>query len=209
MAVLSSHVLVIIGFQLSSLRRAGFDAKQHVTRWLLAAALCFVAASTLQAQAPARENEVKATLLFNFCHFVQWPAKAFADDSTPFVIGILGRDPFGKFIDDLVKGEETHGRPIQVRRFSRVEEITTAHLLYVSLSEQGRVRHIIPALGGRPLLSVGEASEPGFARFGGMVEFTTDRGNIKIRINLDEARNAGLVISTKLLRLSELARTQN
>ncbi len=196
-------------FRPSSLRRTRFGAKHCFPLWLLAAAWCFVAATPSQAQAPARENQVKATLLFNFCHFVEWPAHAFANDSTPFVIGILGRDPFGRFIDDLVKGEKTHGRPIEVRRFRRVEEVTDVHLLYVGPSEQGRVRGIIAALKGRPLLSVGEASEPGFARFGGIVEFTTDRGNIKLRINLDEARNAGLVVSAKLLQLSEVARPQN
>jgi hypothetical protein len=200
---LSSPAFVILRIPHSS----GWGEKRSFLL-LFAAVWCVLAAPIVRAQT-AREHEVKATLLFNFCHFVEWPARAFSNDSAPFVIGILGRDPFGRFLDELVKGEKTHGRPIEVRRFGRIEEITEVHLLYVSASEQGRVRGNIALLKGRPLLTVGEDEDPGFARWGGMVEFTRERGNLKLRINLDEARKAGLVISAKLLRLSEVARTQN
>lgn len=180
-----------------------------LSHWLLVALLSILGTPAFAAQPPARESEVKATLLFNFCHFVEWPAVAFADKSAPFVIGILGRDPFGRIIDDLVKGEKTHGRSIEVRRFSRLEEMTEVHLLYVSPSEQTRIRGIIAELRGRPLLITGEEAEPGFTRFGGMIEFTTHGRNLKLRINLEEARTAGLAISARLLRLAEVTRTQN
>ena len=87
--------------------------------------------------------------------------------------------------------------------------MTEVHLLYVSPSEQTRVRGIIAALRGRPLLLTGEEAKPGFTRFGGMIEFTTDGQNLKLRINLDEARKAGLAISARLLRLAEVTRTQD
>ena len=184
-------------------------APRRIGHWLLAAIFLVLVVPALPAAVPARESEVKATLLFNFCHFVEWPAGAFADSSAPFVIGILGRDPFGRFIDDLVKGEKSHGRSIEVRRFARLEEMTEVHLLYVSPSEQTRIRGIIAALRGRPLLLTGEEAKPGFTRFGGMIEFTTDGQNLKLRINLDEARKAGLAISARLLRLAEVTRTQD
>jgi hypothetical protein len=49
---------------------------------------------------------------------------------------------------------------------------------------------------------VGETD--GFARRGGMVRFLTDKGKIKLRINLDTARAANLTISSKLLRASDV-----
>lgn len=159
---------------------------------------------SLLAQPPARENEVKATLLFNFCHFVQWPDTAFPATSTPFVIAILGEDPFGRFLDSLVVNERSHGRPIEVRRFSRLEEITGVQILYVSRSEQARARSVVAALRGNAVLTVGEDTEPAFTQAGGLVGFFIEGGNIKIRINLDETRESGLNISSKLLRLAKL-----
>jgi hypothetical protein len=176
---------------------------------LFAAGLALFANGTLRAQPAVRDIEVKATLLFNFCHFVQWPDAAFPDQAAPFVIAILGRDPFGKFLDELVAGEKTHGRRIVVQRVSRVEEMVQAHLVYVSPTEQTRMRRLIAALRGRPVLTVGEEIGEGFTQLGGLIGFSTEDRNIKIRINLDEARAVGLSISAKLLRLAKVTRTQN
>src|SRR5437867_1187382 len=61
---------------------------------------------TLSAQtAPPKEYQVKAVFLFNFAQFVEWPPAAFADDKSPIVIGILGDDPFGAYLDEVVRAE--------------------------------------------------------------------------------------------------------
>lgn len=171
--------------------------------------LGLIAGGNLRAQPVVRDVEVKATLLFNFCHFVQWPEAAFPDAAAPFVIAILGRDPFGKFLDDLVAGEETHGRPIVVRRAARVEELVSAHLVYVSASEQAHIRRVVTALRGKPILTVGDEVGSGYTALGGLIGFSMERGNVKLRINLDEARAVGLNISAKLLRVATVTSTQN
>jgi hypothetical protein len=194
---------------------AGSDVRQRAPMlWsgllpLLIAAFGILWGGRLCAQPAVRDTEVKATLLFNFCHFVQWPDTAFGDPAAPFVIAILGRDPFGKFLDELVADEKAHGRRIQVLRVSRVEDIAHAHMVYVGASEQTRVRRVVGALRGRPILSVGEEVGDGFTRAGGLVGFATVKGNVRIWINLDEARAAGLSISAKLLRLAVMTTTQN
>ena len=50
----------------------------------------------------ARENDLKAVFLFNFTQFVEWPDTTFSDPTAPFVIGVLGEDPFGKSLNDVV-----------------------------------------------------------------------------------------------------------
>jgi hypothetical protein len=191
----------------------GVCGERSVRRaWLLPVfmmGLLLIAGANLRAQPAVRDVEVKATLLFNFCHFAQWPDVAFPDATAPFVIAILGRDPFGKFLDDLVVGEQTHGRRIVVRHASRVEELVSAHLVYVSASEQAQVRRVVAALRGKPILTVGEEIGAGYTALGGLIGFSTERGNIKIRINLDAARAVGLSISAKLLRVATVTRTQN
>src|SRR6185295_17077931 len=63
----------------------------------------------IAAPAPS-EYQVKAVFLFNFTQFVDWPAQSFADARAPFVIGVLGRDPFGSALDEAVRGETVNGR---------------------------------------------------------------------------------------------------
>jgi hypothetical protein len=164
----------------------------------------------MAAQPAAREYDVKAALLFNFCHFVEWPPHAFAADSNaPFVIGILGTDPFGPFLAELVKSERAHNRPIEVRRFATIEEAAGTHLLFIGQAEQARLNSILTSLKNKPTLTVGEAADRSFVRQGGMIAFVTDRGNVKLRINPEAARSAGLVINSKLLRLAEIVSTEN
>jgi hypothetical protein len=47
----------------------------------------------------------------------------------------------------------------------------------------------------------------GFSRRGGMIRFMTDRNRIRLRINLEAARDAHLTLSSKLLRPAQIVRT--
>src|SRR5881296_4365446 len=67
--------------------------------------------------AAAGEYQVKAVFLFNFAQFVEWPPQAFADPRTPLIIGVLGEDPFGAFLDDTVRNEMVNNRPLAVQRY--------------------------------------------------------------------------------------------
>ncbi len=161
-------------------------------------------ASVLLAQGePDREHRVKAVFLFNFAQFVVWPDSVFPDSSAPLVVGILGDDPFNAYLDDVVRGEKVNNRPIQVRRFHKIEDVKECQVLFVSPSEAMRMEAILGYLKQKHVLTVGE-SEP-FFRHGGMVDFVTDGGKIRLRINLEEVQGAGLSVSSKLLRLAEVS----
>src|SRR5881296_3853751 len=70
----------------------------------------------LQAQrAPVAEYQIKAVFLFNFAQFVDWPTNAFSEAQAPLVIGVLGEDPFGVYLDETVRGEKVNNRPVAVQ----------------------------------------------------------------------------------------------
>src|SRR3954453_11961890 len=99
------------------------------------AALALLAAGTAAAQTVrASASEVQAVFLFNFAQFVEWPAEAFAEPTSPLVIGIIGKDPFGSFLDETVRGEMVRGRSFRVKRYRRVEEAGDSHILFISRS---------------------------------------------------------------------------
>jgi len=66
------------------------------------------------AEAPT-EYQVKAVFVYNFSRFVEWPPQAFTAPDEPFVIGILGGDPFGERLDEAVRGERIDQHPLPVK----------------------------------------------------------------------------------------------
>lgn len=155
--------------------------------------------------APAGEYQIKAVFLFNFAQFAEWPARSFADETAPIVIGILGDDPFGHYLDELVKDEKVGERPIVVRRHKDVTAIDGCHILFVSQSESSRLDKIIANLKGRSVLTISDADA--FTRLGGMVRFAMDGGKVRLRINVEAAKACGLTISSKILRPATIVTT--
>jgi len=179
----------------------GWQGKSALRTWLVAFALLFSGALDVSAQSVSKEYQVKAAFLYNFSQFIEWPAGALPG-SQPLVIGVLGEDPFGGYLDELVRGERVGNHPLVVRRFRQVGEIRTCHILFVSQSEANRLDQIVQYLKGRNILTVGDIEN--FALRGGMIRFVTENNKIRFRINLEAARGANLTISSKLLRAAEI-----
>ncbi|HEX9782982.1 MAG TPA: YfiR family protein [Opitutaceae bacterium] len=149
-----------------------------------------------------REYDVKAAFVYNFTQFVEWLSAAFPEPDTPFVIGVLGNDPFGGMLDALVDQETVKGRRLVVERYRTIEEIQRCHILFISRADASRARARLPELASRHILTVGDAE--GFERQGGVIGFVSERDRIRVRINLEAARTADLTISSKLLRAAEV-----
>jgi hypothetical protein len=174
--------------------------KHHFGRCFVISAFLFSSGPRLSAET-SPEYQVKAVFLFNFAQFVDWPPKAFPEPQTPLVIGVLGEDPFGTYLDETVRGEKVKDRPLVVQRYRRVGEIKTCHVLFISRSETDRLEQILASVKGRNILTVGDAED--FALRGGMIQLVTEKNKIRMRINLEAVKAAGLTISSKLLRVAE------
>lgn len=147
------------------------------------------------------EYDVKAAFLYNFITFTDWPSSAFENPSSPIVIGVLGKDPFGPTLDAMMNGERVKDRPLIVWRVTRPEDLRRCHILFVSGSESKQAGEIIRQLRTEPVLTISDI--PGFAEAGGAVGFTT-ADSVKIAINPAAVQTAHLSISAKLLRLARL-----
>ena len=156
--------------------------------------------------------KVKAAYLYNFAKFIEWPDDASDDEGSPFVIGVLGDDPFGKILDDTVKAKKIAKRPVKIRRFRWSEKedraaLKNCQILYISHSEQGRLQEIFAALEGRPVMLA--ADFVGFASDGGMIGFVLEQERIIFEINREAFDQAQLRASAKLLKLARLVPTMD
>jgi hypothetical protein len=142
-----------------------------VRRWRLgviswALPLVLACSSSAVAQTDL-EYQVKAAFLLNFAKFVEWPPNAFANSDSPLTICILGKDPFGRTIDDLVQGEAANGRKLMVRRMSQPPAPQACHVVFAEGSTKESAK-TLSALGPGVLI-VGEGGS--FLRDGGMIAF--------------------------------------
>ena len=150
----------------------------------------------------AQEYQVKAVFLYNFTQFVGWPTTTSAEAQTPIIIGILGDDPFGSYLDDTVRGEKVGDRPLIVRRYRHLEDVDDCQILFISRSEAVHFEQIAARLKDRSILTVSDADPSG--KRGGIVRFVTEKDRVKLHISVSSAKDAGLTISSKLLRVAEI-----
>jgi hypothetical protein len=138
------------------------------------------------------EYQVKAAFLFNFLKFVEWPGGA---SEAPWVIGILGTDPFGPILDNTVRSKIVNGRPVQVRRYAHLSDVKDCNVLFIGRGEFERLGTPV-----RPgLLTVGEA--PGFLKSGGIINFYLEDNHVRFEIQPSAAHSSGLRVSAQLLKL--------
>lgn len=141
------------------------------------------------------EYQVKAAFLFNFLKFVEWPPAA---GGAPWVIGVLGPDPFGDKLDVTVRGKKVNGRAVQVRRFAHAGDVKDCNILFIGRAEFERFGAIVQP----GLLTVGESSA--FLKSGGAINFYLDDNRVHIEIRQEIARAVGLRVSAQLLKLGRM-----
>jgi hypothetical protein len=168
-------------------------------RWLGALLLAFGLAAVA---APVSEFQLKSVFLFNFAQFVEWPAGAQPSGSAPFVIAVVGKDPFGSTLDEIVHGESVNGHPLSIERYQDAADIRGCQILFIPAAEIVHLNDILIALKGRSVLTVTDAE--GTVPRGVIIALVKRDNRIRLRIDLQAARASNLTISSKLLRPAEI-----
>lgn len=181
---------------------ASLPGRAFLRPFLIIAVFMLFIFPACHAQDRSREYQVKAIFLYNFTQFVEWPSSVFKEKTSPLIIGIVGKDPFGNYLDETVKNEKIADHPLVVQRFETMEDVTSCHILFVNITEKNVLREYLHNMADRSVLTVGDTDH--FIRDGGMVRFVPDNNKIRMQINVTAARDAGLTISSKLLRLAEI-----
>ena len=182
-------------------------ANRSVWPWLTAFFIVGIlfGVSGLSAQkSKPQEYEVKATYLYNFARFVEWPLSSAAAKSNSFAICVLGQDPFGPALDAIVAGESIDGKAVLAKRVSKPQDAVSCRVLYISSSEDSRLKEVLAALDKSGVLTVSDI--PQFSQRGGMIEFTLEGNTVRFEVNLAVAENTGLTLSSELLKVAVTVR---
>lgn len=143
---------------------------------------------------------MKAAYLYSFGRFVEWPPSAPAVSDESFNICVLGDNPFGRQLEDVVANGSMKEKPVRVRSITRVEDSGVCRTLFISVSEDVRIAKILETLDHTAVLTVSDA--PQFAQRGGMIGFATEANRIRFTVNLPATQAAGLSVNSELLRVA-------
>jgi hypothetical protein len=148
---------------------------------------------------PPAPHEVEAAYLYQFGRYVEWPSDQRWESDT-FYICILGTDPFGAALDEVVKGKLIDGHQVGAKRILGPSESHDCRILFVSPSEDSRVPAILQALEGTGTVTVSRG--PQFTKRGGMIAFIAEERKVRFVVNLAAAEMAKLRLSSQLLRVA-------
>ncbi len=148
------------------------------------------------------EHEVRAAYLYNFSLFVRWPDSAFDNRDSEFRYCVLGDRKLAETLSRVLRGETVRGRNLRLMRAEIPDQWRRCHLLYLDGSVQGMLPRLLQAIQGAPVFTVGEYSQ--LVEAGAMAALARKGRRIKPVIHRQRVEDAGIRVSSKLLRLSTL-----
>lgn len=159
--------------------------------------LLLVLSPLVQAQRQAPEPELKAAILVNMLLFVDWPSKA-SQASDRLTLCYLEASPITAVLDSL-NGKLLKGKPLQVQA---VTSSTTSgcHALYLSSRNSNGLAEVVVNSQSSGVLLIGDS--PDYFQHGVMLNLEVDDGRVVFDIDLRSTRQAGLTLSSKVMRLA-------
>ena len=151
---------------------------------------------------PNKSYQIIAGFLLQFTSFVEWPSGT----KDGVNLCLVGGDPFGNFIDEMVKSRPTNrkGQAIIVRRLLLGSSVEFCHIIFST--EQSTNELFWRALPkNHSILLVSETSD--FTKNGGFVSVYRENKRIRLDVNLELVNRARLKMSSQLLKLAKITKS--
>ncbi|MBD3314585.1 MAG: DUF4154 domain-containing protein [Chitinivibrionales bacterium] len=151
------------------------------------------------------EYQIKSVYLERFTRFIDWPENSAVNDTAiPFIIGVVGRNPFGSILEKDYAHHRIKDKRVEIRYCDDLERIEGCHLLFIADSEKHGLDEILERVRGKAVLMVGDTQ--GFAHAGVHINFYRSGDKIRFKINIDAVREAGLEVASLLLDYAQVVR---
>jgi YfiR/HmsC-like len=186
----------------------GRSAFAATARVLLGAFVILASREVSAREVAAREVtelEVKAAFLYHFTYLVEWPPSANATE--PLVIGVVANEALATALENVIGQEMSRKRPIKIVRARTYEGLgVRPHVLAIGADTTMDAQRALQSVRNQPVLTVGESDQ--FAEAGGMIGFrVTPEGRVTFDINLERTGEAGLKVSSQLLKIARIVKT--
>lgn len=148
----------------------------------------------------SKKYQVMAGYLLHLTSYTRWPD---TNAKNNINICIIGTDPFGGFIDEMLKARPLNkaGMLVAAKRINVGAGLNDCHVAFVSRNNIN-TEFWRSAAGRQSLLLVSD--DPDFTKQGGIVSFYEENRRLRIEINLAESKKSGLTISSDLLNIARI-----
>jgi len=164
----------------------------------VAVGLCAIAMSRAAAAQPS-EAELKAEMVERFTRFVDWNA----DDLPPDTLAlcVVGDSPLTSPLQKIARTRKIKDRAATVRVVDASATVD-CHIVVIGGNDRKRLAAVVARTEGHAILTVADA--PGAASAGAIINFYLDAKHVRFEINTRAARDSGLKVRAKLLRLARV-----
>ncbi len=152
------------------------------------------------ASANAVVYQIKASYVYNFLQFVQFPENTLLPANTINVC-VVGENRFGRALKELDNASTPQGK-IKIKLINHTAsntEFSPCQVLYVVGDDRALSQHALAAVSTSNVLTIGEFSE--FPQLGGFIELFIDKDSVRFRINQKLIGNTSFKVAAQLLSL--------
>lgn len=144
-------------------------------------------------------HEVHAMMIFNFIKYVEWPE---ASQNNIFTIGVFGDQDLYKNLQNFYANRSVKGQKVRVEFYSNINELGTAHVIYLADDNNKDFEAVKGKLAGKPSLLITDGRKLG--KEGSCINFVENSGKLQFEINKNSFEQNHLKVSSQLLSMGIL-----
>lgn len=144
---------------------------------------------------PVPEYDMKAAYLYNFATLTSWPEH----NGKQIRLCVLGKDSFKGSLEKLTS-TQSNGVRISLTYLSNLKAIDHCQMLFIDASELANADDILQKLDNMPVLTVTDSAD--LFKSGVMICLAIENKRLTFDVNYAQTLNAGLSVSSKLLRVA-------
>ena len=150
-------------------------------------------------QEPNSSNsKIKATFLYNFTKYIDWPDKYKEGN---FAIGVLGTTPFYNDLSTLLSTKTVGNQKFEIKSYTNVESITgICHILFIPAENSAMLPDVLKKLKGKSTLIVTE--KIGMTKQGSAINFIIENNKQRFELNKTNIEKYNLKVSSILEALA-------
>ncbi len=146
-------------------------------------------------------DRIKATMIYKFLYYVEWPQANSKTESADLAIGVIGSvsnfETLRTFSGRMIKDHM-----LVVKHITDLNNVRDCDVLFVSKVTTFSAGQVISATGDASTLLIGDMED--FIDAGGMINFFLDKQDrVQFEVNIKAVQRAGLRISSRLLKLAK------
>ena len=143
-------------------------------------------------------SKIKATFIYNFTKYIDWPEKYKEGN---FVIGVLGTTTFYNDLAALLSKKSVGDQKFEIKNYTNSESVSTVcHILFIPAESSGQLPDVLKKLKGKSTLIVTEKN--GLAKQGSGINFVVDNNKQRFEMNRNNVEKYSLKVASALTALA-------